>query len=102
VCKRGDMFAATCGEECVDYASVTCNLYGCAEYCCERYGAAECPKTRVLNNLPGWRCATGPITCKRCYWMGLDGKTRFCSVGKDNSPHYCYYGYKSGFEVKKS
>ena len=67
----------------------------CKQYDCNIYGAFECPKTRILDRDDDYNCP-GAVSCRTCYWMGLDGKTRFCTAGD----HYCYFENKSGWEPK--
>jgi hypothetical protein len=71
----------------------------CQHYGCEYYGGWECQSTRLLNRDADAMCI-GPVQCDTCYYMGVDGKTRMCSVEKPNG-HYCYYTYKSGWKSKQ-
>lgn len=73
----------------------------CKEYGCEHHGAYECGATNMMIDVDGIINCRGSVECKTCYWMGLDGESRFCTTGDHTSNHYCYFGYKSGWEPKK-
>lgn len=69
----------------------------CKEYGCEYYGGAECGTTNMMIDVPGTVKCRGSVECKTCYFMGLDGVTRFCNTGT----HYCNFMYHSGWTPKK-